>query len=264
MNSYNKLLDFQKEKKSFLCVGLDTDINKLPSIFAQDVYSILKFNSEIINATIDYTSCYKINFAFYEQYGSAGFEIIKQTIELINNRAFIIADSKRGDIGNTSEAYSKSCFEYFGADAITVAPYMGFDSVQPFIKFEDKLTFILALTSNPGSADFQRLMIDGKPLFMHVIEKSITWGNVYNTGFVTGATHPDDIKIIREIIPNYVLLIPGVGTQGGSIEKLISSNNGGPCIINVSRDIIYAGAGADYKECARDKAKFYYNEFNRY
>lgn len=264
MNSFEKLMEFQKAKNSRLCVGLDTDINKLPEPFEKSVDSILDFNAEIIDATKESAAAYKINFAFYEQYGSRGFEIIKETINLIGDSAFVIADAKRGDIGNTSEAYAKAVFEYFGADAITIAPYMGSDSVQPFLKYTDKLTFILALTSNPGSADFQRLEFDNKPLFMHVIDKSLTWGSEQSVGFVVGATHPDDISLIRHSIPNSVLLLPGVGAQGADTEHLMVANNNGPCIINASRGVIYAGSGKDYKHFVEHKAKYYKSEFNKY
>lgn len=257
MNSYQKIKYYQSEKKSLLCVGLDSDVNKLPDVFERKVSSLLDFNLEIIKSTLEFASSYKINFAFYEQYGSEGLDVIKKTMEYLKDKSFVIADAKRGDIGNTSNAYAKSCFDYFGADAITVAPYMGYDSVEPFLKFSDKMTFILALTSNPGSADFQRLVFDGKPLFQHVIEKSISWGTIESTGFVTGATHPEDISKIRKIIPENYLLIPGVGTQGGDVQSLMRSNGNGPSIINVSRDIIYASNGKDFGASSSVRAKYY-------
>ncbi|MBX3044372.1 MAG: orotidine-5'-phosphate decarboxylase [Candidatus Kapabacteria bacterium] len=261
MNSFEKLNTIQENTNSLLCVGLDSDLNKIPVHLGKSIESILEFNKQIIDATIKYASSYKLNFAFYEVYGSEGFDILKKTIEYIGNERFVIADSKRGDIGNTSDAYAKSCFEYFKADAITVAPYMGRDSIEPFLKYEDKMTFVLALTSNPGSGDFQRLEFEGKPLYQHVIEKTCSWGRKENLGFVTGATHPDDIHNIRKIIPESYLLIPGVGTQGGNIAELMNANSGGPCIINVSRDIIYADNGADFLKAARNKAKFYRDAF---
>lgn len=264
MDSIYKLKQIQKDKQSILCVGLDSDLSKIPDFYEKNVDSLYDFNCRIIDATVEFTSAYKLNFAFYEQYGAKGLEIIKSTIDYIGNRTFIIADSKRGDIGNTSEAYANSCYNYFNADSITVAPYMGFDSVQPFLNFKEKLTFVLALTSNKGSDDFQRLIIDGKPLFMHVIEKCLLWGDVSNLGFVVGATHPDDLLNIRAVIPDNFLLIPGVGTQGGDIKSLLKSNGGSPCTINVSRDIIYAGKDADFTDKVAKKAKFYREEFNRY
>ena len=264
MNSYQKLINIQTTSDSLLCVGLDSDLSKLPTHFKKEINSIYDFNCEIIDATHEFASAFKINFAFYEQYGSAGFEILKKTIDYIGNDSFVIADSKRGDIGNTSGAYASSCFEYFGADSITVAPYMGFDSVEPFLRYADKMTFVLALTSNPGSADFQRLEFEGKPLYRHVVEKCKSWSSNQSLGFVTGATHPDDIAQIREIVPEHFLLIPGVGTQGGDIESLMKANGRGPCMINVSRDIIYSGTGMNFAQIAADKAKFYRNEFNKF
>ena len=263
MNSFNKLSQLQADKSSLLCVGLDSDINKLPAHFPKEINSLLKFNMEIISSTEKYASAFKINFAFYEQYGSEGFDILKKTIDFIGKRNFIIADSKRGDIGNTSAAYAASCFDYFGADAITVAPYMGFDSVEPFLRYKDKLTFVLALTSNPGSSDFQRLEFEGKPLYKHVIEKCLEWGDTDNLGFVSGATHPVDIKGIRDIAPDHFLLIPGVGTQGANIKELIEANGSRPCTINVSRDIIYAGNGTDFAEKAAERAKYYKDAFGQ-
>jgi orotidine-5'-phosphate decarboxylase len=262
MNSYQKLINIQNAVNSLLCVGLDSDLSKIPAHFKKEVSSLYDFNCEIIDATREFASAFKVNFAFYEQYGSLGFDILKKTIDYIGNNSFIIADAKRGDIGNTSGAYAASCFEYFGADSITVAPYMGYDSVEPFLRYTDKMTFVLALTSNPGSSDFQRLEFEGKPLYKHVIEKCATWSGKQSLGFVTGATHPDDISKIREIVPEHFLLIPGVGTQGGDIESLMKSNGGSPCLINVSRDIIYSGTGNDFAKVAAEKAKFYKDEFN--
>jgi len=264
MNSFQKLADIQQKTNSLLCVGLDSDLSKIPTQFKKEVASLYDFNCEIIDSTQEFASAFKINFAFYEQYGSSGFEILKKTIDYIGSKSFIIADSKRGDIGNTSGAYANSCFDYFKADSITVAPYMGYDSVEPFLRYTDKMTFVLALTSNPGSGDFQRLEFEGKPLYKHVIEKCVTWSGNHSLGFVTGATHPDDISQIRSIVPEHFLLIPGVGTQGGDIESLMKANGDGPCLINVSRDIIYSGKGNDFAKIAADKAKFYRDEFNKF
>jgi orotidine-5'-phosphate decarboxylase len=262
MKAYKKLLEIQEKRNSKLCIGLDSDINKIPSHFKKDIESIYKFNCEIISATREFAASYKINFAFYEQYGSHGFNVLKKTIEFLGGNEFIIADSKRGDIGNTSAAYAASCFEYFNADAITVAPYMGKDSLSPFLNYKDKLTFVLALTSNPGSEDFQRLVIDGKQLYQHVIEKCNNWSNPYSIGFVAGATHPNDIYEIRKIAQDNFLLIPGVGTQGGDIQKIMDANSNAPCIVNVSRDIIYSGSGLDFANLAAAKANYYRNSLN--
>jgi orotidine-5'-phosphate decarboxylase len=257
MNSYNKLLNIQKKNKSILCVGLDTDINKLPTPLLRDSRGMLDFNKSIIEATKDLVSAYKINFAFYEQYGIEGFEVLKKTIDYIPHEILIIADAKRADIGNTSLAYARSCFDYFKADAITVNPYMGFDSVEPFLQYKDKMVFLLALTSNPGSNDFQRLISDGKPLYRYVFEKSLGWSNHENLGYVVGATHPEELAQLRELAPNNVFLIPGVGAQGGDVPEVLKANRNCPAIINVSRGIIYASKDNDFAEKAREKAIFY-------
>lgn len=264
MSSFAKLNNIIKNKNSILCVGLDTDINKLPKEFDKNINSMLEFNRTVIDNTKEYAASFKLNFAFYEQYGAAGFDILKQTISYIGDDAFIIADAKRGDIGNTSSAYAFSCFEELNADSITVAPYMGYDSVEPFLRYKDKMTFILALTSNPGSNDFQRLEFNGNPLYINVIEKCTTWSDETTLGFVAGATYPNDIAEIRELIPNHFLLIPGVGTQGGNIEDLLKANSGGPCLINVSRDIIYTDSSENYAESIKFRAKYYRDEFNKW
>jgi orotidine-5'-phosphate decarboxylase len=257
MNSFTKLTEITKKNSSLLCVGLDTDIKKIPAHLGNDIDNLFVFNREIIEATKDLVCSYKINFAFYEQYGAKGFDILKKTIDAIPEDIFIIADAKRGDIGNTSSAYARSCFEYFRADSITVNPYMGFDSVKPFLEFEDKFVFLLALTSNPGSNDFQRLVSEGKPLYKHVIEKSQSWASHENLGFVVGATHPSELEEVRDMAKENVLLIPGVGTQGGDVEAVLKANRGGHAVINVSRAVIYASGGTDFAEKAREKAVKY-------
>lgn len=260
MNSHLKLKKFQENKKSLLCVGLDTDLSKIPSHFPKNTDSLFEFNKSIISAVKEYASAFKINFAFYEKYGAAGFDVIKETIDFINGESFVIADAKRGDIGNTSEAYAQSCFEYFKADSITAAPYMGYDSVAPFLDYKDKLTFVLGLTSNKGSNDFQKLIIDGEPLYKYVIKKCSDWADYQTIGFVAGAVHPNEIAEIRSILKNNFLLIPGVGTQGGDINELLKANGGGLCTINVSRDIIYTDSGFSFAEKAALRAKFYKEE----
>ncbi len=262
MNSYEKLTKAITESKSMLCVGLDSDITKLPEGIEQNIDGIFDFNIKIIEATSEYAAAFKLNFAFYEQYGAAGFEIIKKTIDAIPSNKFIIADAKRGDIGNTSKAYAKSAFDYFNADALTVSPYMGSDSLKPFLEYEDKMIFVLALTSNPGSADFQRLNYEGKPLYINVIEKTATYGNKYNTAYVVGATHPEELSQIREIIPEHYLLIPGIGTQGGDAKAILKANGGKPAVINVSRDIIYQSGLDIFAEAAASRAKYYQELFN--
>ncbi|MBM2814869.1 MAG: orotidine 5''-phosphate decarboxylase, subfamily 2 [Ignavibacteria bacterium] len=272
--TYQKLKEIQSQKQSIICVGLDTSESKLPHHLQSATDGILHFNREIIEATHDLACAYKINFAFYEQLGADGFNILKKTFEMLPKDAVSIADAKRGDIGNTSESYAFSVFEYFGADSITVNPYMGSDSVAPFLKFNDKMVFLLALTSNPGSADFQRLESGGKPVYQHVIEKSKLWGSGVGNykipdpspqspvpspqiGYVVGATHPEELREVRTIAPSSYFLIPGIGAQGGDIAATMKANDGKPAIINVSRGIIYASNGKDFAEKARKQAEYY-------
>jgi orotidine-5'-phosphate decarboxylase len=240
-----------------LCVGLDTDLAKLPNGIPCNLDGMLEFNRIIIDATQDLTAAYKINYAFYEQYGHEGFRVIEQTMKLIPSTKFIIADAKRGDIGNTSKSYAKACFEALNSDAITVNPYMGSDSVKPFLEYSDKMVFLLALTSNPGSNDFQRLTLNDEFVYQRVIKVSSQWADYRNLGYVIGATHPEELKEIRQSIPSNPLLIPGVGTQGGDIDGVISANNGGVALINVSRDIIYAGKDSNFADHVRIKTEFY-------
>ena len=222
-----------------LCVGLDSDINKIPNCFEKNILGLFEFNKIIIEQTQNICSAYKINFAFYEQYGNEGFELIKRTLQIIPENIFTIADAKRGDIGNTSAAYSKSVFNHFNFDSITVNPYMGLDSISPFLEDKSKFIFLLALTSNKGSNDFQRLISDGKPIYQHIIEKSAKEFSYENLGFVIGATHPDELAELRKIIPENPILIPGVGAQGGDIQAIKKANSNSTALINVSRAIIY-------------------------
>jgi len=254
MNSYKKLLTSQSTTGSQLVVGLDTDLDKIPKHFKNDINSIAEFNYEIIQATNDVCCGYKINFAFYEQYGSKGFEVLEKTFSAIPSGLFSIADAKRADIGNTSLRYAKSVFEYFKADSITVSPYMGHDSVSPFLEYSDKMVFLLALTSNRGSSDFQKLVSNEKQIYKHVISTSMQWAPKENIGFVVGGTHPNELSEVRDITPDRVLLIPGLGAQGANPQDIISANNGGVMLIAASRAIIYASSGEDFAETARQKA----------
>lgn len=262
MNFYDKYLEARERNSSVLCVGLDTDINKLPDGLEKSIHGMIEFNGGIIEATSQLVCAYKINFAFYERYGAEGFEILKYTLEGIPEELPILADAKRGDIGNTSRAYAEAVFDYFGADAVTVNPYMGRDSVQPFLEFQDKFVFVLALTSNPGSEDFQRLESAGKPLYAHVVEKSMEWGDRSNLGYVIGASRPKEIEKLRGIAQDNIFLIPGIGAQGGDIESVTQANGNAPAIINVSRSIIYASSGSDFAEKAGEKAQFYRESLN--
>ena len=253
----SQLVNQIKKKKSFLCVGLDTDISKLPDGLSKDTDGVLAFNKEIIQATHDYAVAYKINTAFYEQYGSKGWEVLEKTKDLIPNHTLSIADAKRGDIGNTSTMYAKAFFENMDFDAITVAPYMGYDSVEPFLKFENKITIVLGLTSNAGSSDFQTNEKYSPPLYKTVLERVSKWGSPDNLMFVIGATKADALGEVRKIVPNHFLLIPGVGAQGGNAEDVCSygMNSMGGLLINSSRGIIYASSESDFANAALLKAK---------
>ncbi len=263
MDAFQKLSNILKSRGTYLCVGLDSEFAKLPVNLRKNPHGIFEFNKRIIDATSDLAAAYKINFAFYEEFGSAGFDILSKTIEYIPHDIFTIGDAKRGDIGNTSRLYAKAVFEYFRLDSITVSPYMGYDSIGPFLDYKDKMVFVLALTSNNGSGDFQRLESEGKPLFIHVIEKSLGWAEGRNIGFVAGATHPQDIALIRQYAAAQPLLIPGVGAQGGDAEAILEAIKGTPALINVSRDIIFSSGDMNFADTAQEKA-IHYNKLLKY
>lgn len=249
-----------RDKKSFLCVGLDPDIDKLPKHLSEDEEDpIYEFNKGIIDATAPYCVAFKPNNAFFEAYGLSGITSLERTLRYIKANYpnhFIIADAKRGDIGNTSTMYAKAFFKRLNADAITVAPYMGSDSVKPFLTFPGKWAIVLGLTSNEGSADFQQQKIDGRDLYLKVIETCAEWGNDENMMFVVGATKASLFEEIRRIVPNHFLLVPGVGAQGGSLEEVCKYglNKDIGLLINASRSIIYASAGTDFAEKAGEEA----------
>ena len=242
------------DQRSVLTVGLDTDINLLPSFLQQDAFA---FNKAIIDATQDVCVAYKLNFAFYESLGMKGWEILEKTIQVIPSTHFIIADAKRGDIGNTSKMYAKAVYDHLGCDAITVSPYMGSDSVIPFFR-EGKWVIILALTSNSGSRDFQQqTMEDGDRFYAHVMNTSSQWGSADNTMYVVGATHPDDLRKIRSRFPDHFFLVPGIGAQGGDIDATCKAgfNKNGGLLLNASRSILYASDQKDFAERAREEAE---------
>jgi orotidine-5'-phosphate decarboxylase len=247
-----KLVELIRSRKSFLCVGLDTDPSKLPA-----GVSALEFNKAIIDATREFAVSYKPNLAFYEAMGRQGWDILEETVAYIGNEHFTIADAKRGDIGNTSSYYAKAFFETYGFDSITVAPYMGKDSVSPFLQFQDKWAIVLALTSNEGSKDFQTQKVGEEYLFEKVLRDVASWGTDENTMFVVGATKAESLAQIRQIIPNHFLLVPGVGAQGGSLQDVVKygMNNEVGLLINASRSILYASSGADYASAAAAEAK---------
>lgn len=245
-------------KKSFLCVGLDTEPARLPVPLQGRPDAVFEFNRQIIDATRDLCVAYKPNLAFYEALGAEGWRIFERTVEYIGKEHFIIADAKRGDIGNTSRLYAQAFFERLGCDALTVAPYMGEDSVSPFLGFPGKWAIVLALTSNKGSADFQ-LTHHGdteEKLYEIVLRRAQTWGTPENTMFVVGATHPEAFAHIRKIVPDHFLLVPGVGAQGGDLAAICRYGFTPDCglLVNASRSILYASSGADFAEAARAEA----------
>ena len=246
-----------KEKKSFLCIGLDTDIERTPANLLELEDPVFEFNKQIIDATKDLCVAYKLNIAFYECMGAKGWVSLQKTLDYIPNNIFTISDAKRGDIGNTSSMYARAFFKNMNFDSITVAPYMGEDSIAPFLEFKDKWVVLLALTSNKGGLDFQKIESkDGKKLFEQVLETSQNWGTKENMMYVVGATRAEELAEIRLIIPNHFLLVPGVGAQGGSLSDVAKYGMSKDCglLVNSSRSIIYAGSGPDFAEKARFEA----------
>ena len=254
-----QLVEQIKKKKSFLCIGLDVDLEKIPSHLLQFDDPIFEFNKQIIDATHHIAVAYKPNIAFYEAYGIKGWEALQKTIDYLNQKypeIFTIADAKRGDIGNTSTRYAKAFFDDLNFDSITVAPYMGSDSVEPFLAFKNKFTIMLALTSNVGGLDFQTLEFNKEQLFESVLKKSLTWKNAQNLMFVVGATRPEFFKTIRKIVPHHFLLVPGIGAQGGNLQEVCKYglNDNVGLLVNSSRGIIYASGGFDFAQKAQENA----------
>ncbi len=248
-----------KKKKSFLCIGLDADLTKIPKHLLTSEDPIFEFNKQIIDATHDLCVSYKPNMAFYETEGVKGWISLEKTINYINQHypdQFTIADAKRGDIGNTSKMYAKAFLETFHFDSITVAPYMGEDSVIPFLEYTNKWVILLALTSNKGAFDFQTIEVNSKPLYQEVLEKSKKWGTPENMMYVVGATKAEMLNDIRKIIPDHFLLVPGVGAQGGSLSDVAKYGMNKHCglLVNSSRGIIYASTGEDFAAKARTEA----------
>ena len=247
-----------KKKKSFLCVGLDTDLSKIPAHLLHLEDPIFEFNKAIIDATKDFCVAYKPNTAFYECYGPKGWESLKKTMDYIPKDCLTIADAKRGDIGNTSTYYAKTFFEYLNCDAVTVAPYMGEDSVTPFLAFENKWVILLALTSNKGALDFQMIQDENKEeLYKKVLKKSSVWGTDENLMYVVGATRAEEIAEVRALVPNHFFLVPGVGAQGGSLQDVVQYGWNDNCglLVNSSRGIIYASNALNFAEKAGEEAK---------
>ncbi|MDX1349341.1 MAG: orotidine-5'-phosphate decarboxylase [Putridiphycobacter sp.] len=248
--THEALIKNIKQKQSFLCVGLDVDLEKIPAHLLDFEDPIFEFNKRIIDATKDYAVAYKPNIAFYECHGSKGWDSLKKTVDYIPDNIFTIADAKRGDIGNTSHYYAKTFFEYLNFDSVTVAPYMGVDSVTPFLEYENKWVILLALTSNKGALDFQfSTDLNGEKLFEKVIRKSSEWGTNEQLMYVVGATRKESIEQVRKVAGNYFFLVPGVGAQGGSLSDVAQFGWADNCglLVNSSRGIIYAGQGEDFQ-----------------
>jgi orotidine-5'-phosphate decarboxylase len=262
-----QLFESIKRKNSYLCVGLDTDIKKIPLHLRNLPDPLFEFNRQIIDATHEYCVAYKPNVAFYEVLGPAGWESLEKTIDYIPKNIFTIADAKRGDIGNTSALYARAFFERMKVDAVTVAPYMGEDSVTPFLGFADKWVILLAHTSNPGSLDFQRLASpNGRLLYEEVIARSRQWATADQLMYVVGATHADQIAHIRSLAPDHFFLVPGVGAQGGDLEQVSRGglNAQAGLLVNSSRAIIYASEGKDFHTAAGKEALRMRNLMERY
>ena len=258
-----------KVKESFLCVGLDVDLNKIPPHLLNEKDPIFSFSKGIIDATHSFTVAYKPNLAFFEAYGLKGWKAFEKTIDYLNKNYpnhFIIADAKRGDIGNTSGRYAKAFFENFGVDAVTISPYMGRDSIEPFLSYKDKYAVLLALTSNEGSRDFQFSEDKGVPLYEKVLRLSTKFKNSNKLMYVVGATKSENLIAIRKIVPDSFLLIPGVGAQGGNLKEVVQNGINSNCglLVNSSRGIIYASSGTDFSTEAAEKAFNLQKEMSEY
>jgi orotidine-5'-phosphate decarboxylase len=256
MSALDKLITKNSEGK-FICVGLDTDINKIPAFLKSTPDAVFNFNKLIIEKTHNSAAAYKLNFAFYEKYGPEGYEILKKTIQIIPDDLLIIGDAKRGDIGNTAKMYADSIFNFFGCDASTLNPYMGEDSLKPFLEFKDKLNFILALTSNEGANDFEKMKLEnGNYLYQEVIKKVNEWNVFKNCGLVFGATQIDELKNNLSLMNDLPVLLPGVGAQGGKLEEVLYSfkqANRLNFLVNVSRGIIYKSGENNFAEAAAEE-----------
>lgn len=261
-----QLIEQIRQKKSYLCIGLDTDITKIPKHLLKESDPVFAFNKAIIDATRDYCVAYKINTAFYEALGLKGWEAMEKTVKYIGKDHFTIADAKRGDIGNTSDQYAKAFFETLPFDSVTVAPYMGEDSVKPFLQYPGKWAIVLGLTSNKGAADFELKKAGDGLLYEKVLQAVSGWGNPGNLMFVVGATQADEFINIRKLTPDHFYLVPGVGAQGGSLKEISEKamNKDVGILVNASRAIIYASGGEDFVEVAQKVAKEYQEEMASY
>jgi orotidine-5'-phosphate decarboxylase len=254
MKAVKDLIRIQQQNKSMICLGIDLDPKKLPQGYGESFKGMFEFAHRIIDATVDSVCAYKPNMAFFEAMGPEGYSLLRLIVERIPPEIPVILDGKRGDISNTAQHYAQALYEKYGATWVTINPYMGYDSMRPFLEYKDKGVFVLCLTSNPGSKDFQMLNVDGKPLYQVVAEKMNYWNKEQNCGLVVGATHPDQLITVRQAAGDMPLLIPGVGAQGGSLEE--SALNGTdhfrkPAVINVSRSVLYASTDKDFAMRAR-------------
>ncbi|MEZ5045715.1 MAG: orotidine-5'-phosphate decarboxylase [Chitinophagaceae bacterium] len=262
----DELIQQIRKKESYLCIGLDTDLEKIPPHLLQEEDPIFLFNKAIIDATHDLCVSYKINTAFYEAQGIKGWEAMQKTLDYIPKNIFTIADAKRGDIGNTGNQYAKAFFETLCFDSITVAPYMGQDSIMPFLSVPNKWAIVLGLTSNEGATDFQMLEKNNQHFYEYVIKKVSTWGQIDNLMFVVGATKTEQLTSIRQLIPQHFLLVPGVGAQGGSLQEVskLAMNEDVGILINVSRGILYANKDENFAQAARVEALKIQQEMKKY
>ena len=261
MRFIDKLLSASRKNQSWLCVGLDPDPELMPGV------DVLRFNKAIIEATSDLVCAYKPNLAFYEALGTEGLAVLEKTVKHVPDGIPVVADAKRSDIGNTARAYARALFSVLGFDAATVNPYLGYDSIDPFISYQDKGVFVLCRTSNKGAVDFQDLRIDGLPLYEAVALKAKEWNAYGNIGLIVGATYPEELKMVRSICPEMPLLIPGIGAQGGDLASAVgygADSRGEKAIINVSRQILYASKEKDFARAARDVAEKIRNQINAY
>jgi len=256
MQQIQKLKNIQTKNNSIISLGLDLDAKKMPGEYVGSIKKMFDYVNRVIDATSDKVCAYKPNIAFFERFGADGLSLLKQIVQRIPEDIPIIIDCKRGDIGNTSSHYAAAMFEWLEADWVTINPYMGYDSIRPFIEYKEKGVFVLCLTSNTGSKDFQHLVCDGHPLYRHVAEKVRYWDKDFNCGLVVGATHPEELKEIREIAGDMPLLIPGVGAQGGDLETAAiygTDKFTKPALINISRSVMYASQGLDFAQKAREE-----------
>lgn len=269
MNWREKLQNITAKNQSLLCVGMDSDLGKIPEFLRKtSKHPLLDFNKAIIEATKDLVCAYKLNMAFYEAEGTSGFQALEKSIQAIPKDVVIILDGKRNDIGNTAQKYARSLFDTLKADAVTVNPYLGRDSITPFLEYKDKCSFILCRTSNPSAGDFQDLRISNQPLYQVVAQKIRDWNVYENCGAVVGATYPEELKAVRSILGETIpILIPGVGKQGGDIEKTVRNGTNAKkemALINSSREIIFAGENENFAEHSRRKAESIRDEINKY